>query len=241
VACVIQQAWLNRSGATNILIYTEGRTVKTHAIFAGLKPCCVPVALILATTILLPSGNTAAQSTSASVMLEEVTVTARRREENLLDTPLSIVAFNAEQLQVQGIYSVDNVDQFVPNVTLNSSNRANNTRIIIRGIGGGFPDPVFAFGSGMYIDGHYIPNSLSGYMSTVDIERIEVLRGPQGTLFGKNVTGGAVNIISTKPGEDFDSSILVRATEDGQLDLRGMLNVPFSETFYGRFSVGREE
>ncbi len=169
-------------------------------------------------TLIISSGQVAAQSASASVMLEEVTVTARRREERLMDMPLSISAFTDEQMQVQGIYSIDDVTQFVPNVTLTSHGRANNNRIIIRGIGGGFPDPVEVFGSGMYIDGHYIPNSIGGYMSTLDIERIELLRGPQGTLFGKNVTGGAVNIISAKPSQDFDSSVLVRATDDGQLD-----------------------
>ncbi len=164
-------------------------------------------------TLIISSGQVAAQSASASVMLEEVTVTARRREERLMDMPLSISAFTDEQMQVQGIYSIDDVTQFVPNVTLTSHGRANNNRIIIRGIGGGFPDPVEVFGSGMYIDGHYIPNSIGGYMSTLDIERIELLRGPQGTLFGKNVTGGAVNIISAKPSQDFDSSVLVRVTD----------------------------
>ena len=115
--------------------------------------------------------------------------------------------------------------------------RQNNTRVVIRGIGGGHPDPVFVFGSGMYIDGHYIPNSLGGYMSTMDIERVELLRGPQGTLFGKNVTGGAVNIITAKPGPEFQSSLTLRAAEDGQQDFRGMINVPFNDNFFGRFSV----
>ena len=87
-------------------------------------------------------------------------------------------------MEAAGILSIEDASDFVPNVTLTTSDRANNTRIVIRGIGGGHPDPVFVFGSGMYIDGHYIPNSLGGYMSTMDIERIELLRGPQGTLFG---------------------------------------------------------
>jgi len=181
------------------------------------------------------------RSASAEALLDEITVTSRRHEERLLDQPMSIAAITSEQMQVQGIYSIDQASKFVPNVTLTNDDRANNTRVVIRGIGGGFPDPVFVFGSGMYIDGHYVPTSMGGYMSTVDIERIELLRGPQGTLFGKNVTGGLVNIISTKPQPEFDSSLTVRLAEDGEQAIRAMVNVPFSDTVFGRFSVASEE
>ena len=124
-------------------------------------------------------GLFAGQSASAqgaSGLLEEVVVTARRREESLQDLPLSIAALSAGQMEAQGISSIEDVSDFVPNVTLTQSDRMNNTRVVIRGIGGGHPDPVFVFGSGMYIDGHYIPNSLGGYMNTMDIERVELLR-----------------------------------------------------------------
>ena len=193
--------------------------------------------------LLLSSGQVSAQAgqgVSAGV-LEEVVVTSRRTEESLQDLPLSIVAITAGQMQTQGIYSVDQAAQFVPNVTLQSSNRANQNRVVIRGIGGGHPDPVFAFGSGMYIDGHYMPNSLGGFMSTMDIERIEILRGPQGTLFGKNVTGGAINIISAKPHGEFDSSILARITDDGQQDVRAMVNIPLSDKVYARIGASTEQ
>lgn len=191
--------------------------------------------------LLFASGQQAsAQSASAQAMLEEVVVTARRREENLQDLPLSIVAINADAMEAQGIYSIEDAGDFIPNVTLTQSDRANNTRIVIRGIGGGHPDPVFPFGSGMYIDGHYIPNSLGGYMTTMDIERVEVLRGPQGTLFGKNVTGGLVNIITAKPAPEFGSSLTLRAADHGQQDLRGMVNVPLSDSVYARLGVAKE-
>ena len=179
--------------------------------FAKMKQVFSIGGALIGTVLLFSSGQILAQegqrrSASAEAMLEEIIVVARRREERLLDQPLSIAAVTAEQMVVQGIYNVGMVGKFVPNVTLANDDRANNTRVIIRGIGGGFPDPVFIFGAGMYVDGHYIPTSLGGYMSTVDIERIELLRGPQGTLFGKNVTGGLVNIISVKPQPEFDSS-----------------------------------
>ena len=190
---------------------------------------------------LFASGQQAsAQSASAQAMLEEVVVTARRREENLQDLPLSIVAITADAMEAQGIYSIEDAGDFIPNVTLTQSDRANNTRIVIRGIGGGHPDPVFPFGSGMYIDGHYIPNSLGGYMTTMDIERVEVLRGPQGTLFGKNVTGGLVNIVTAKPGPEMASSLTLRAADHGQQDFRGMVNVPLSDSVFARVGIAKE-
>ena len=195
---------------------------------------------IFSTTSAIAQSNPN-QNAQRSSALEEIVVTSRRREENLLDTPQSISALTADQILKQGILSIDDASQYVPNVTLTTAERANNTRIVIRGIGGGFPDPVRVFGAGMYIDGHYIPTSIGGYMSTVDIERIELLRGPQGTLFGKNVTGGAVNIISTKPQPEFDSSVTVRITEDGQEDFRGMINTPISDRLFGRFTLAYEE
>jgi iron complex outermembrane receptor protein len=195
---------------------------------------------VLSSAMLLQVQQANAQSASAQALLEEVVVTARRREESLQDLPLSIAALSADAMQAQGIMSIDQVGDFVPNVTLKQSERKNNTRIYIRGIGGGHPDPVFVFGSGMYIDGHYIPNSLGGYMSTMDIERVELLRGPQGTLFGKNVTGGAVNIVSAKPGPDFDASLTLRTAEQGDNDLRAMINVPLAENLFMRVGLASE-
>jgi iron complex outermembrane receptor protein len=198
------------------------------------------LALLFSAGQVLAQQSQTRQRSSADTLLEEIVVTARRREERLLDQPMSIAAITSAQMEVQGIHTVDELTRHVPNLTLVTPARANNTRVVIRGIGGGFPDPVFVFGSGMYIDGHYIPSSLGGYMSTVDIERIEVLRGPQGTLFGKNVIGGLVNIVSTKPQPEFDSSVHLRLAEDGEQAIRAMVNVPLSDTFFGRFSAAYE-
>ena len=190
--------------------------------------------------MLLPLQEASAQGAAAAI-LEEVVVTARRREESLEDLPLSVVAISADAMQAQGIYNTEQIGDFAANVSLSSSDRMNHSRIFIRGIGGGFPNPIAVFGTGMYIDGHYLPGSLANYMSTVDIERVEVLRGPQGTLFGKNVTGGAINIISAKPGPEFESSLTVRAGQYGQQDIRGMINTPITDNLYFRGSISSEQ
>ena len=137
-------------------------------------------------------------------------VTARRREENLEELPLSIQAISADAMQAQGIYNMEQISDFVPNVVLTEDQRKNDTRMYIRGIGGGFSNPAQVFGVGMYVDGHYMSGSLGAFLSTLDVERVEILRGPQGTLFGKNTTGGAVSWVSAKPGPEFDSYVTVR-------------------------------
>jgi len=182
----------------------------------------------------------AQQSGLASAMLEEVVVTARRREESLEDLPLSIQAISADAMQAQGIYNVEAISDFVPNLQLQDDIRTNDTRIFIRGIGGGFSNPSQVFGVGMYVDGHYMSGTLGAFMSTVDVERVEVLRGPQGTLFGKNTTGGAVSLISAKPHEEFESYVTLRGGEFGQQDFRGMVNAPITDNLFFRGNFAKE-
>jgi len=180
----------------------------------------------------IPTQVVNAQSASAAAMLEEVVVTARRREENLQDLPLSIQALTADALEAQGIINIEELTDFVPNVVLGDATRANDTRLFIRGVGGGFSNPAQVFGVGTYIDGHYISGSLGAFMSTLDVDRIEVLRGPQGTLFGKNTTGGAISVVTAKPQAENDAYVQVRGGAYGRQDLRLMLNTPLSENLY---------
>jgi len=203
--------------------------------------CGGPIGLLGLTVFVAPGQLHAQQATLVRPVLEEIVVTARRREENLQDLPLSIAALTAGAMEAEGIFNIQQVGEFVPNLTLATGDRAHHNQIFIRGIGGGGPDPIFPVGTGMYIDGHYIPNSVGGYMSTLDIDRVEVLRGPQGTLFGKNTTGGAINIISTKPGPEFASSLTARVGEFGQQHLRGMVNFPISENVFARLSAASEQ
>jgi len=197
-------------------------------------------AALLGSAMLLPTQEAIAQ-TAADVILEEIVVTARKREEILEDTPLSVVAISGDAMRAQGIYNIRDVGEYAANVHLSTSDRMGQSRIFIRGIGGGFPNPIQVFGSGMYIDGHYLAGSLSTYMSTLDIERVEMMRGPQGTLFGKNQTGGSINIVTVKPGPEFESSVTVRVGDFGQEDIRAMINVPISDNVFGRFSIASEE
>jgi outer membrane receptor protein involved in Fe transport len=198
---------------------------------------------LVTSALLLMSGQVAAQgqSASAAAMLEEIVVTARRREENLQELPMSIQAITSDVMQAQGIYNLEQITDFVPNVTLTEDQRKNDTRLFIRGVGGGFSNPAQVFGVGAYIDGHYLSGSLAAFMSTVDIERVEVLRGPQGTLFGKNTTGGAISLISAKPGADFDSYVTLRVADFGETGLRAMINFPITDNLFFRGNYASEK
>ena len=189
-----------------------------------------------------PAEQVAAQATAGSAsLLEEVIVTARRREETLQDLPLSVAAISADAMQAQGIYNIDQVGEFVPNLTFTNTDRRHVKAIYIRGIGNDSPVSIRPSGTGLYLDGQYLPNTMGQMMSTVDIERVEVLRGPQGTLFGKNTTGGAINIVTQKPTQEFEADVLLRVGDYGQQDLKAMVNIPFSDTVAGRFSVIQEQ
>ena len=182
----------------------------------------------------------AQQSASAAAMLEEVVVTARRREETLRDLPLSVAAITADGMQAQGIYDIMDISDHIPNLNFTNTGRRGVTAIFIRGIGNDSPGSLQPVGAGTYIDGHYLPNTVGNMLNTVDIERIEVLRGPQGTLFGKNTTGGAINIVSAKPQNEFEADALLRIAEYGQQDFRGMVNIPINDTVATRFSYANE-
>ncbi len=136
--------------------------------------------------------------------LEEILVTAERRETALQETPISIAAFNAETMELKGVENLQDIADLTPNLDIKGSRGSGDTSptYMIRGLTGGGATGERSVG--MYIDGVYVPRSTGPYMSVLDIERIEVLRGPQGTLFGRNSTGGAIRVFTKQPGPDLE-------------------------------------
>ena len=144
-------------------------------------------------------------------LLGDIVVTAQKREQNLQDIPLSISAISGAQAEFQGLSDIKDIGAVSPNVSvLGGTTNAAAAVVTIRGIPTpadetqGFDSPI-----GLYLDGVYLARSSTASFEVADIERIEVLRGPQGTLFGRNTTGGAVNFITRDPGED--TSLKLRA------------------------------
>lgn len=137
--------------------------------------------------------------------MQTVTVTARQREESLKDVPISVTALSGEQLKDQQVVQVKDIAAYTPGLNINSDS-AGRALVSMRGIGTTLIDTVQP-GVGIFIDGIYQPNTT--YLNTplVDVERVEVLRGPQGTLFGNNTLGGAINVIAKQPTNEFEGRI----------------------------------
>jgi len=197
-------------------------------VYARRKNFLCGVAVFAASPFLLFGEASAAAQDGISAdagRSQPIIVTARRREENLQDTPLSITALTSEDLAARSLSSLDQVGNFVPNVSMSSgaggSGGANNLSIYIRGVGQN--DFLFTVDPavGVYVDGVYYPRSLGSTLDLLDIERVEVLRGPQGTLFGKNTIGGAVSVTSVAPTGDTGGYIEGTYGSYDRIDVRG--------------------
>jgi iron complex outermembrane receptor protein len=159
-------------------------------------------------------------------------VTARRREERLIDVPLSVTAFSGEELAKQGVQEIIAVAQQVPNVTLEVSRGTNTTlTAFIRGVGQQDPVAGFEAGVGLYVDDVYLNRPQAAVLDVYDVERIEVLRGPQGTLYGRNTIGGAIKYV-TAPLPD-RTSLKIRGTYGSydQADLIVTASTPIGDSF----------
>ncbi len=171
--------------------------------------------------------------------LEEVVVTARKREETLQETPVAVSAFTGESLQEMGLRNIADLTKVVPNVDMYSGNgTTGNSNVFIRGIGARNTGVNYDSGVGIYVDGVYVSRSDGAVLDNVDLQSVQVLRGPQGTLFGKNTTGGAILYTTNKPVEELGGHAEVRVGNYNQLDTQGTINVPIiGDTLLSRFSL----
>ncbi|HZX22451.1 MAG TPA: TonB-dependent receptor [Woeseiaceae bacterium] len=172
--------------------------------------------------------------------IEEVVVTARRREESLQDVPLSITAFSGEELARIGALNITEVGQTTPNVTLEVS-RGTNTTItaFIRGVGQQDPVPGFEAGVGIYVDDVYLNRPQAAVLDIYDVERIEVLRGPQGTLYGRNTIGGAIKYVTKRLSDEPEAKVKVAVGNYNQLDTVVTGSTPVGDTLRIGGSVAR--
>jgi iron complex outermembrane recepter protein len=147
-----------------------------------------------------PTTTVYAQDDARTSTLEEIIVTARKTEESIQETPISMAAFNTEALEKIGAFEANAVAKYTPNVIINKQpSSQDNFGYSIRGVGSGETSLAVEPTVGLYMDGVYIARSTGAAFDIAALERIEVLRGPQGTLFGRNTIGGAINIITAKP------------------------------------------
>src|SRR5690554_4475496 len=145
------------------------------------------------------------------IMLEEIVVTAQKREQNMQDTPISMAAFGAEAMKNKGINDVSDASQYIPNVmAVPTPGGSTGATVSVRGSVSINPAVTWEPTVGMYVDGVFVAKNMGGLFDVAELERIEVLRGPQGTLYGKNTIGGAINVVTRKPGEEFGGTARVK-------------------------------
>jgi iron complex outermembrane receptor protein len=186
-----------------------------------------------------PEAEAEADAASDAAKLGEITVTARRREENLNEIPVAVTAFSEAKLETLNIEDLGDLQGQVPNLTIYAARGSSSTlTAYIRGIGQS--DPLWGVepGVGVYIDDVYVARPQGALLDVLDVDRIEVLRGPQGTLYGKNTIGGAIKYVTKPLLPDFGAKVSLTAGEYEQLDVKASVNAPLgSDALVGRFSA----
>jgi len=187
----------------------------------------------------LGGGAASAQSAETPPQVGEVVVTALKREAALQDIPASISAMSGEAMARQGIENVQDLSKFVPNLVWGE--HFGTSLVTIRGVGSsvnsGVTEPTIA----MYVDGVYLPRSDMAMLRAVDLDRVEVLRGPQGTLYGRNATGGAINFVSAAPSATFEGKVELMGGARDEYGASGYVGGPIAPGILVRLSGGREK
>jgi iron complex outermembrane receptor protein len=208
----------------------------------------LPLALLLAGSASWTHGYAADAETPAPVpagkpaannsQLETVTVTTRRREESSQDVPTPMSVVSGQNLETQRVYRIQDLQQLVPSVNV-AYMHARQSSVSIRGLGNNPASDGLEGSVGLYIDNVYLGRPGMAVFDLMDIEQLEVLRGPQGTLFGKNTTAGVINISTRAPTFTPERSIETSVGEDGYFQTKGTISGPLNDQLAGRFSAYR--
>ncbi|MET0657004.1 MAG: TonB-dependent receptor plug domain-containing protein, partial [Steroidobacteraceae bacterium] len=177
------------------------------------------------------------QAQTEAMELETIEVTARKQSESLQDVPMAVSAITAEKVAAAGIRDVADLTAVVPSLVVTTNSNPFNTSYRIRRIGNEGNIPDFEPETGLFIDGAYRSRSGLGLGDLADIEQIEVLRGPQSTLYGRNVTAGAISVKTAAPSQTFGVMGEVTGGNDGLMGLRGYVTGGLTDTLSARVSI----
>lgn len=202
---------------------------------SGVQPqkslLCLSIASLLCATLQNPAYS------QEAMVLEEVVVTARRRAESLQETPVAVTALDASALRDAGVRNLADLNQLAPNIDVSAANgSAPAANVYIRGVGQRNTGANIDSGVGIYVDDVYLGRPDGALLDLNDVQSVQVLRGPQGTLFGKNTTAGALVFTTNRPIEEFEGSVGVRVGNYDRLDLDLVLNVPLTDNLWTRIS-----
>ena len=172
---------------------------------------------------------------AAAPMLEEVVVTAQKRSQSMQDVPVAVTAVGAQELQDAGINDMTDLSMQVPSLVVSTNTSPFNTSYRIRGIGNEGNIPTFEPATGLFVDGAFKSRSGLGLGELVDVESIEILKGPQSTLYGKNVTAGVISVNTKRPGPDLEGSLELTGGTDYLRQIKAGINIPLTDSLYTRW------
>ena len=210
----------------------ELSTSLRHAVVAGLAMSAVPA---------LPVYAQSAAATDDSRTIESIIVTAQKREQNLQDVPIVVTAVSEQLLKDTGVKDIKDLTILTPGMLVTSTSNESVTTARIRGIGTVGDNAGLESSVGIVVDGVYRPRNGVGFGDLGELERIEVLKGPQGTLFGKNTSAGVINIVSKKPSFDFGSDVELTAGNYGAMEGAASITGALAETLAGRLYIAARE
>lgn len=201
----------------------------------------ISVAAAIAASGIGVDASAQEDNSGSGLTLEEIVVTARKREENIQDTPISVTAFSGSGLELRGYTDISQIANATPNLVFDTSppisGNSSGASVFLRGVGQlDFTINVDP-GVGLYVDGAYVSRSIGSVLDLLDVERIEVLRGPQGTLFGRNTIGGAIQYISKSPTDEFSARVKTTFGSDDRVEVLASANLPISDTLKSKFTV----
>lgn len=190
----------------------------------------------------VPSYAQEAGSEQAATGVEDIVVTATRRSEKLQDVPISVTALSAASLANQGIESVQDVQRATPSLNIAPfPGDPGTASISLRGLVATDALPTIDPAVGLYLDGVYIARATGANLNLVDVERVEVLRGPQGTLFGRNTIGGAINIITRKPTNELEGEFSAGYGNYDAWNIAAILNAPVGDDLAVRVAASHQQ
>lgn len=202
-----------------------------------LRPALFGVSALL----LAPTSALVPSAVHAQNVIEEILVTARKRTENLQEVPAAVSAYGTEELRDRGVDNITEVARLTPNITINETSGliGGAIQVFIRGIGN---DPGFDQGVGIYVDDVYLNRTSGALLDVYDVERIEVLKGPQGNLYGRNTIGGALKYVSREPDNETRARIEGKLGEDSLRKVRASLSGALVEdSLFASFAISKTD
>jgi len=195
----------------------------------------------LAVSMALYGTNLAAEEAQAEEEESNVViVTAQKRSERVTEVPIAISVFPQETIDQTGIQELREIGDFIPNMTVTQGTDF-GSKILIRGVGANSRNIGFDSRVGVYLDGVYLGQGPAVNQDLIDLERVEVLRGPQGTLFGKNTVAGAVSLVSKKPSGDFEGKATIGVGNFDAVEMKFSVDIPISDSISAKLSASARE